>query len=202
MQVMTGSEFDFKPGAQGKLSPTDSLVPVGDFSGIYWEQVGSFRVPVETQRVINLEIDKQLQKLTRVLDINRPNIIITQTPKGNSKLENDQLARLSADTFISDDIPNGLMHIYTPTIEDIIAEMNNGYNRSSLIIPANVGHECFHVWQWKMNREAVEKDVAMSKLPGRDILGENWNNTLTERYAVWFERFWIENWMDFPKAGK
>jgi len=199
---MAGSEFDFNLGARGDEALTGLIVPSGEFPGIYWEQVGSLRVPLETQRVISFEIDKQLQKLTRFLGINRANIIITETPKGNSKLENDQLARLSADTFISDDIPNGLMHIYTPTIEEIIAEMNNGYNRPSLIIPANVGHECFHVWQWKMNREAVGKDVVMSKIPGTNVLGDDWNNTLTERYAVWFERFWIEHWMDFPKAAK
>ena len=194
---MTGSEFDFKPGAQGQLSSTELTAP----TGIYWEQVGSLKVPVEIQRAINLDIAEQRRRLVATLNISHPEVMLIQDLDG---IPEDAAELLTADVILDDkSFPNGLIRLFPSHVKTVVAEKISGSQEPSLTLIGDMGHENFHLWQKKKMKESLERDLRLTAE----------KSSFVERYAIWstcssevmareYERVWIECWMDYPKAAK
>jgi hypothetical protein len=180
------------------------LVPADGSFGIYWEQVGLFRVPIETQRVLNSEIDAQRRRFMACLGIaQQPDVVIMQDPEG---IPDKKTVVLSADTLINDSLPRGIIRLFSSHIELIIAEKAARDQAPSIKLAGTMGHEGFHIKQWNKARKTTEMDFKLAQLAGEkggiEAQLAVWSVTPTEIMAKEFERYWIEHWMNFPKAAK
>jgi hypothetical protein len=202
---MSSSEFDFNLGTQEQTS-SELTLPAEEFPGIYWEQVGLFRVPMATRHVLNSEIDKQRHNFMACLGImQKPDVVIMQDPKN---IPDKKIAVLSADTLINEALPRGIIRLFFSHMELIIAEKVARDQAPSIRLAGTMGHEGYHIKQWNTpaEHEAAEIDLKLAKLAGEkggiEAQLAVWNVTPTEIMAKEFERYWIEHWMDFPKAAK
>ena len=203
---MAGSEFDFNTSAQFQASLSELTFPIEEFPGIYWERVGAFRVPMETQRVLNSEIDTQRRCFMSCLGIEqKPDVVIMQDPEG---IPNKKTVVLSADTLINKSFPRGIIRIFFSRMELVVAEKTARGQVPSIRLAGTMGHEGYHIKQWNTpgEHEAAEMDLKLVELAkengGIEAQLAVWSVTPTEVMAKEFERFWIEHWMDFSKAAK
>jgi hypothetical protein len=198
---MTGSEFGFKLGSQAPIL-TEPTSTMEEFPGIYWEQVGVFKVPVEARSQISLGMADQRRRLMARFDISQFDIVVMQDPKGNFV---DNKILFSADTLIDDEnFRKGLVKLFSSHVEEAI-RAGQGGNNLPLSLIGTLGHEGFHIWQWKAIRRMVEMDLEVARLAeekgGLKARAAAWSETQTERMARGFERDWLEHWMDYPRTA-
>jgi hypothetical protein len=198
---MASLEFDSRPGPQGQIALTEITAPAEEFSGIYWEQVGLLKVPMEIQRAINLDIAEQRRRLMGTHNIPHSDVMLIQDLDG---IPEDAAELLTADVILDDkSFPNGLIRIFPSHVKIVVAEKMRGNQEPSLTLIGDMGHENFHRWQKKNMKEALERDLRLTA--GRSNFIERfsvWSTCPSEVMAREYERVWIEHWMDYPETAK
>lgn len=166
--------------------------------GLAWKRARVLDASPVVFEEINGEIGDHLLRLTDYLKLpSVPDVILTRDWADFAAPERqDQPDRIIAEAYFDKDIPTrGIIRLSPGFLKGIVDKKMGRRKDLPLPLELVLGHESFHLWQFKQEETARQLDKDLAELKARGFDG--WNLTKSEVDAREFERFWLENWFKF-----
>ena len=163
------------------------------YRGLALGEAGFLRIPDFIEGMIIYNIAADFVVLSEDLDIPLPRIGLTITwGSNNPQLSGNYSVRdIIANATVNNHYPEGIVR-YSPFYLKSYVSSKLGIEQDIECSPVPLssvnGHEAYHLWQYRNQRDRVLRDVHVLENEGLD----EWNQTQTEIDARKFEKRWLE----------